>query len=294
MIKKLSFIFLITVFLCLNTYALDWKALHETADTKSSKSALKILEAGPDLKENLYILALTYLNEHKNSQAEDNFKKILVLYPETIEAKWGLAEILRRQGKFSKASKELEKIIKSNPGFAPAYISLAYVKYTEFDFNSAVRLALAVMKKGRQKADLSSYTRAYLVYAGAKGMIASRGGPLSKLINGTKVLPNLKKAQKLQPGSPAVLFGLGSFYFLAPAIAGGSLDKALDCLKRAVEADPLFADAYVRLAQVYKMKGDAGKYQTYLNKAREIDPDNRLALDEANKICNFNCVTVEE
>ena len=37
---------------------------------------------------------------------------------------------------------------------------------------------------------------------------ASNGGPLSKLLNGTQVLPNLKKAEKLQPDSAAVLFGL--------------------------------------------------------------------------------------
>ena len=63
-------------------------------------------------------------------------------------------------------------------------------------------------------------------------MIAYYGGPLSKLINGTGILPMLKDAQSMQPDSPAVWFGLG----------------------RVTQADPGFADAYVRLGQIYRMK----------------------------------------
>ncbi|MFH0827206.1 MAG: hypothetical protein V1923_04920 [Candidatus Omnitrophota bacterium] len=39
-------------------------------------------------------------------------------------------------------------------------------------------------------------------------------------------MPNLKKAEKMQPDSAGVTFGLGSFYFLAPRIVGGSKQKA--------------------------------------------------------------------
>ena len=121
--------------------------------------------------------------------------------------------------------------------------------------------------------DLSNYTRAYLIIGGSYGMLAKYGGPLSKVFNGTQVLPNLKKAQALQPDSAAVLFGLGSFYFLAPAIAGGNINKALGYLMRAVVVDPLLADAYVRLAQVYRMKGDNANFEKYLNRALQIDPE---------------------
>jgi Tfp pilus assembly protein PilF len=141
---------------------------------------------------------------------------------------------------------------------------------------------------------LSNYTRAYLLLAGAKGMIASRGGLLSKVINGTAVLPNLKKAETLQPDSQVVMFGLGSFYFLAPAIAGGNINKARDYLEKAIKVDPLFADAYVRLAQVYKVRGDNEKYEKYLRTAWEIDPENALLKDFERGQCRFNCVTVEE
>ena len=293
--KKVIFILLIIVFyLSSYVYALDWKRFHEEADSKNVQDALTSIKKNPDSLNELYILGLVYLNSHNDIEAQGVFRNILALAPDTLEAQWGLAEVLRRKKKIKESEELLNKIIKSNPDFSPAYISLAYLRYTQANFKEAIRLALKVRKQGRDYVDLSNYTRAYVIYAGAKGMIASKGGPISKVINGTQVLPNLKKAEKLQPDSAAVLFGLGSFYFLAPGIAGGNADKALDYLDRAVAADPLFADAYVRLAQISKSKGNNKEYRLYLNKALEIDPDNELAKDEISGICKFNCVTVEE
>ena len=155
-------------------------------------------------------------------------------------------------------------------------------------------MASKVVGQGREAVDLSNYTRGYLLVAGGKGMLASTGGIFAKIGEGTQVFPNLKKAEELQPDSPAVLFGLGSFYFLAPGIAGGNMDKAKDYLERAVSSDPFFADAYVRLAQVYRAKGDNQKFEEYLKKALEIDPQNALARDARSKSCKFICVTVKQ
>jgi len=237
---------------------------------------------------------LAYFAKHKDSEAAEVFNKIILLDPKTNEARWGIAEALRREHKIEKSEKILNEIIKADPDFSPAYITLAYVKYTQMDFEQSVRLALKVIRQGRENVDLSNYTRAYLLLAGAKGMIASQGGLLSKAINGTAVLPNLKKAEALQPDSQMVMFGLGSFYFLAPAIAGGNINKARDYLEKAIKVDPLFADAYVRLAQVYKVLGDNEKYGKNLRIARQIDPENALLKDFEKGQCKFNCVTVKE
>jgi tetratricopeptide (TPR) repeat protein len=292
--KSTVVLLMIIFYLSSYAYALDWKRLHEEADKKDVKEAKITVEKNPDSLDNLYILALVYLNHHKDPEAQEAFKAMLAIDPSSVEAQWGLAEALRRRKEIKESESLLVKIMKSSPEFSPAYISLAYIRYTQADFKEAIRLALKVKKQGRDNVDLSNYARAHAIFAGAKGMIASRGGPLSKLINGTQVLPNLKKAEGLQPDSPAVLFGLGSFYFLAPRIAGGNVAKALEYLERAIAADPLFADAYVRLAQIYKSNGDDKKYKFYINKALEIDPDNELARDEIAGICKFNCVAVEE
>ena len=125
-------------------------------------------------------------------------------------------------------------------------------------------------------------------------MLAYYGGPFAKMLHGTAIFPNLKKAERLQPDSPAVLFGLGSFYFLSPKIIGGNINKAEEYLKKAIAGDPLFVDAYVRLAQVYKNKGEREKYNEYMQKAMKIDPENALAFDEKSGKCKFICISINE
>jgi tetratricopeptide (TPR) repeat protein len=285
-------VFLLCV--CFRAYSLDWKQLHERADSIGPDEVLVLLQRGPLVPDNLYLAGLVYLNAHKNREAGRVFEKLLALRPEAIEGKWGRAEVLRRNGEEKKSEAILNRILRGSPSFAPAHITLAYIKYRQSDYKEAIRLALAVRRRGRENVDISNYTRSYLIFAGAKGMIASSGGPLSKVINGTQVLPNLKRAEDLQPDSPAVLFGLGSFYFLAPPIAGGNPEKARRYLERAIETDPLFADPYVRLAQIYKAEGEREKYELFIEKASAVDPDNALLRDELSGVCRFNCATVEE
>lgn len=290
MFKKIILCFAICFLLGINLcYGLDWKKLHEEADRKNLPDVLSAVQAKPNSVDDLYVLGLVYLNLHKDKEAEDAFNRVLALDSKIIEAKWGLAEVLRRQHNPDKSENILKDVMKSAPEFSPAYITLAYIRYIQMNFNEAVRLANKVLEQGRKRVDLSNYVRAYLLRGGVKGMIAHYGGALSKVINGTAVLPNLKSAEKLQPESAGVKFGLGSFYLLAPSLAGGDLEEAQIYLKKAIEVDPLFTDAYVRLAQLYKIKGDSQKYNEYIKKALEIDPKNELALDVSSGRCRFIC-----
>ncbi|MFH1414036.1 MAG: TRAP transporter TatT component family protein [Candidatus Omnitrophota bacterium] len=287
---KRIFIFLIIFALQANIcYGLNWKYLHEEADRRNLPYALASIQSSPDNIDDLYILGLIYLNEHKDQEASQSFNRILSLDPDTKEAQWGVAEVLRRRHDLEKAEAILNELIVLNPDFSPAYISLAYIKYIKMDFDKSVKLAYKVLRQGVDNVDLSNYVRAYLLVAGGKGMIAHYGGPVSKVLNGTAVMPNLKKAARLQSDNAGVMFGLGSFYLLAPALAGGDLDKVEQYYKKAIELDPLFADVYVRLAQFHKRKGNNSMYQIYLDKALEIDPGNELALDIKNRSCKFIC-----
>lgn len=290
--KTISLLFSIIFLFCQPacSYALDWKKLHEEADKTGPPAALMQLKNNPDSIDNLYILGLVYLNLHRDKEAGEVFVRIIDSNPQIIEAKWGLAEALRRRHDLEKSEVLLEEVINANPEFSPAYVTLAYIRYRDFKLDDAVKLASRVIQQGRVRVDLSNYTRAYLIIGGAKGMIAHYGGPLSKFINGTAVSPNLRKAQELQPDSAGVMFGMGSFYLLAPAFAGGDLKKAEEYLKKAVEIDPLFADAYVRLGQFYKATGKEEEYRKYLDRALEIDPGNELANDIKDGRCRFICI----
>ncbi len=259
MINKIIVFLFISVCSFSRLFALDWVSLHERADKQGLNSAYESVKADSASIDSLYILGLVFLNLHNDLKAEEVFAEILKRDPDIVEAKWGVAESLRRQHKIDPAESLLKEVIAESPEFSPAYISLAYIKYIRMNFQESARLALRVIHQGKERVDLSNYVRAYAMYAGAKGMIAHYGGPLSKAVNGLAVKPNLLKAQRLDPDSPAVLFGLGSYYFLAPVIAGGDKSKAEVFLKKAVERDPLFADAYVRLAQLYRIRGKEEK-----------------------------------
>ncbi|MFH1354820.1 MAG: tetratricopeptide repeat protein [Candidatus Omnitrophota bacterium] len=292
---KRIFIFLILFALQANIcYGLNWKYLHEEAGRRDLPYALASIQNNPDNIDSLYILGLVYLNEHKDQEAGQIFNRILNLDPDVKEAQWGVAEVLRRGHDLEKAEAILNELIVSNPEFSPAHISLAYIKYIKMDFDKSVKLAYKVVRQGGDNVDLSNYIRAYLLVAGAKGMIAHYGGPLSKAVNGTAVMPYLRKAERLQSDNAGVMFGLGSFYLLAPALAGGDLDKAEQYYKKAIELDPLFPDVYVRLAQFHKRKGDNGKYRAYLDNALKIDPGNELAIDIKSGTCKFICFKGKE
>lgn len=271
------------------SYAIDWRKAHEAADKEDIKRAIANQQADPKSQQALYELGLVYLNAYKIKEAEATFTALLNDNPESVEAKWALAEILRRKHKLDKSENSLSAIIKRSPDFAPAYISLAYIKYIKGDFRRASRLALSVIRQGRRKVDLTNYVRAYLLYAGAKGMIAHYGGPISKVINGTAVYPAIETARGMLPEYAGVYYGLGSFYLLSPEMVGRDIKKAKEYLEKAVKADPFFPDSYVRLSQVYELENNKVEAQIYLNKALAVDPGNELALDIKNGGCKFIC-----
>jgi len=287
--KKIIVLILFIFFCFRSAYALDWKKLHDEADKLTLPEAAASSEKDPGSADRLYSLGLVCLNLHRDKEAKEAFEKILLESGDRVEAKWGVAEVLRRQHDIEKSERLLNEVIQKDGNFSPAYITLAYIKYTQLKLNDAVRLVSKVIGQGAENVDLSNYVRAHLIYGGTKGLIAHRGGPFSKLVNGIVVLGYLKKAESLQPDSAGVLLGVGSFYLLAPTIAGGSLEKAEDYLERSVSMDPLLADTYVRLAQLYKFKGSDREYEININKALEIDPGNELALDIKSGECRFVC-----
>ncbi|MBD3271366.1 MAG: tetratricopeptide repeat protein [Elusimicrobia bacterium] len=290
-ITRIPLLVLGIVFYTQQAYSLPWRILHEIADAKTQTEAERAVSNNPDSLDDQYILALVYLTHHKNQEALDIFSILRTKKTSSIEGTWGTAEVLRRFRDHNKSKELLKTIMETNKEFAPAYITLAYIKYIELDLKETIRLAAHVIDLGRANVDLSNYVRAHLIVGGAKGMRAYYGGPIAKVIHGLPVKSYLNKAQELQPNNPGVYFGLGSYYLLSPGIAGGDLEKAEEYIRKAIDKDPLFADAYVRLAQVFKRKGNQEKFEEYIQKALDIDPDNELANDIQKGLCRFICVS---
>ncbi len=270
--------------------AMNWIALHEKADTLSSAEAIKE-PLDIDNKIGGYLLGLVYLNEYSTAKAEDSFEKMLLMDSSSIEGQWGIAEVLRRKHSYTKSTAILKNIIKEKPDFAPAYITLAYINYIEMDFNEVAQLTDKVIKFGKENVDISNYLRAHSLYAASKGMIAHYTiNPLSKALNCAVVIRHLRIIEDIAPDSPIVNFALGTYYICIPGILGRDIDKAQDYFEKNLKSDPQFADAYVRLAQIYAEKGEKSKYDHYIEKALLLDPKNELAIDIKNRTCKFICI----
>ncbi len=267
----------------------SWQQLHARAERLTLQEAQSAALAGAD-RDGLYVLGVKYLCLFEAQKAKDIFAQLLAREASDQHARWGLAEALRFLHEDAESAVLLDQVVAAEPDFAPALISLGYVRYRAMDFDAALRYLVRVLKRGQEGAGKESYVRALCVYAGVKGMLAHYGGPLSKTLNGPAVLPALRKAERLSPQSPEVLFGLGSYYLLTPEVFGRDADKAREYLERARERAPLFADVCVRLAQVFLLKGDAGMFNKYLAEARSLDPQNELARDIESGACRFICV----
>ncbi|MDD3375180.1 MAG: tetratricopeptide repeat protein [Candidatus Omnitrophica bacterium] len=272
--------------------SVDWISLHNRADQLLDQNLVDDPFSNLDQISAMYLSGLVALNNYQVDQAAELFRNILKLDPNNIAAKWGKAECLRREHDYEKAIPILEEVIKADPEFSPAYISLAYIKYIQKDFDGSIRLTGKVINQGKRgQADDKNYLRAHGLYAAAKGMIAHYGGPVSKAINGAGVLKHLSIIKEMSPNDPVVNFGLGSYYMLIPVAFGQDLEKAKEYLEKAIEADPLFPDPYVRLAQIYLKNGDQEKYDQYINKALLLDSKNEIAIDVKTRNCYFICLT---
>ena len=121
-------------------------------------------------------------------------------------------------------------------------------------------------------------------------MLTHHGNPLKKMQYGPRSLYHLRIAEKLLPEAAGTLFAQGTFHLLAPRFFGRDLKKAKDSLLRSIKKDPHFVDAYVRLAQVYKLTGDQENYNTYMQLATEKDNKNELLQDMLSGRCDFICI----
>lgn len=59
----------------------------------------------------------------------------------------------------------------------------------------------------------------------------------------------------------------------------GDLDEAIACFRQAVQMDPKYADAHLRLGIALRMKGDADPAATAFERASQLDPDGEVGVE---------------
>ncbi len=224
---------------------------------------------------------LKYLKLRKEELAKGEIDRILAIRRDDICALWARAEILRRAYKFKESENLLNQVLVEYPEHAPSLVSLAYIKYRYNKFQDAFRLLSQALKQ--PDLDRENLALAYLIMGSINAKRATRGGPFAKVIYGTRIRGFFEKAKNVAPDMAEVRLGLGSFYLLAPKIAGGDIDKAIKELQCAEKLTPDFASVNARLAQAYKQKGDLGKYNFYIKRARDLEPANEILKELENQ-----------
>jgi len=222
--------------------------------------------------------AFVLLKARKDNAALDIFEKIIASQPDNLDALWGKAEVLRRSRDYGQSQELLNKILSASPKHIPSLISLSYIRYKDDKLNEALKLIDQVLKT--DALDKENQALAYMMLGSINSRRSKKGWVLSKVAYGTHIKGYFLRAKELAPHLPEVHLGLGTFYLLAPAIAGGDLNKAFQELELTVKLAPEFATANARLAQAYKKKGDLEKYNFHLQRARELDPKNEVLNEE--------------
>jgi len=220
---------------------------------------------------------LGYLKIRKDKLAQKETEKILSKWPDDICALWGKAEILRRAYKFQDAEKILHQILAKCADHASSLISLSYIRYHDYKFPQALKILKGVLRQ--PGLDRENKAIAYMLIGSINAKKAALGGLFCKVAYGMHIKGYFEKAKAFAPDLPEVYLGLGTFCLFAPKIAGGDVDRAIQELEYAVKLAPDFATPKARLAQAYKIKGITEKYNFYLKKAKELDPENEVVRE---------------
>jgi len=218
--------------------------------------------------------AYRLLTARRDIEALRIFEEILSQDSTNIQALWGKAEVLRRGRRFKEAESILIGNLESDPEHPPSLLTLAYIRYKDNDLSQAQKLigrALGSPQLSRQDKGI-----AYMLKGAINSRRSKSGWIFGKLIYGTQIKGYFLKARELAPQLPEVHLGLGTFYLLAPKIAGGDRKRAIEELRLAIDIAPDFATASARLAQAYKEEGSLEKYNYYVQRARRLDPQNEV------------------
>jgi Tfp pilus assembly protein PilF len=270
--------------------ALDWVRLHNLVHEMNYQDAQAFLDNDVEGVEDQYMQGLINLKYMDNENAKQIFEDILARDPSIYQARWGVAEALKGLYEYDASEQLLGSLIDEKKDFAPAIMSAAHLAYLRYSLKDVIDLTGQIIRMKPGEVDLETQLYAHGLYSAAHGLLTLDAGPLSIAFHGYTSLRHLKILRKIDPDSFVSYFGWGNFYLLAPKVFGGDVTKAEDYYRKVIELNPKFPDVYVRLAEIYKKNGETEKYQEFIDKALELDPQNALAVDVLNQKCVYMCL----
>ncbi|MCD4653563.1 tetratricopeptide repeat protein [bacterium] len=207
-----------------------------------------------------FILGALYSGEGKFQKAIDSFRKTIQLDPSYASAYSNLAGTLveKEVGRFNEAITYAKKALEIHPNLAPAWCNLGLAYGMK---GMPEQEASAIKKSVEYHPDFAAgyYNLGTLLYSRKKYQEAENA---------------FRKAVGIHPIYCAAWYNLGHLYLNKPTPEN---DKAIVCLKHAINADPSFPDAYIEIGVTYKRKGMYSEAIDAYKKYLSLRPDNPIA-----------------
>jgi tetratricopeptide (TPR) repeat protein len=150
---------------------------------------------------------------------------------------------LWEQKKYADARKQLSAIKKDNKDFATAQYYLGRIAFDEKKYDEAEEFFETAIDTNDKVADYHTW------YGNTLGTIAADANLFKQASLGPKMKSAWEKAVQLDPKTIDARESLIQYYLQAPAIAGGSVDKAIEMANEIKKIKP--AEGHRQLGNIY-------------------------------------------
>ncbi len=212
---------------------------------------------------------VNHLYADRWQSAINTFQKLLAVNPNNIEATYWLGQTYFDMDDNNMAKQVYEKALTAN-GNAPlllvgmGHYYLASNKANEARQNFETALTMSKDKKGKDNPDiLNAIGRAH---------VDSKAGDYKYAEQ------ILRTASELNPKNPDIFLNLGNA--IRKARPGEAGRDAYEAYRKALDLNPNFAYAYIRIAKLFETQRNWDLVLENLNKASSVDPSFSLAYYE--------------
>ncbi len=244
------------------------RLMHEANKMISAYEA-EILKSGPSVEsyewiiKGLKVRKTAYFDDEAGAEIEakiiEKYKKILELDPSHYEAQCELIGAEINAGAVGGQLEKLEDIVKNNPSRYQARLLKGRAQFYNADFDGAiVEITKAVSMIPAEKKDESSYYKKLLESANKFSPVMKKNAVDSE----KKLIAEDSGAQKYY--SLALVY-LDEEMVKYPANA----DKGIGLLKTAIEKDPGYCQAYIKLGEA--LGGIRGDYKEAMKTLAKVD-----------------------
>jgi tetratricopeptide (TPR) repeat protein len=217
-------------------FGILWARAREPA--KAEAELKKALDMDPKSSAALSVIGGIYWSRNDLTNAEQALKSAAQLSPLRSPARLKYAEFKVQTGAAGEAKKALEEITRNAPDCLPAWNFLAQLALSEKKYDECKTILQRVLAR-----DSSNYDALFL-----SGTLQLEKGAAAQAV------AEFTRLSNLYDRSPQVQYHLARAHLL-----NGDTAKAMLCLKKAITADPNFADAILLRANLSIRQGDAAE-----------------------------------